>query len=144
MIFEDDKVPSYFVRTREAGYDEDQYNENDQEYDFDDDSIAFETEANPNSNRNHVSELDHLEELERQLLSNGSRVNSKERNGTKGKARKKSKEKKRPEPKKVRGLKRRRIPKDLLDDDDSQHVVKSAEFVHDSDDESDDEKIKPF
>ena len=46
MIFEDDKVPSYFVRTREAGYDEDQYNENDQEYDFDDDSIAFETEAN--------------------------------------------------------------------------------------------------
>ena len=100
MIFEDDKVPSYFVRTREAGYDEDQYNENDQEYDFDDDSIAFETEANPNSNRNHVSELDHLEELERQLLSNGSRVNSKERNGTKGKARKKSKEKKRPEPKK--------------------------------------------
>ena len=27
MIFEDDKVPSYFVRTREAGYDEDQYNE---------------------------------------------------------------------------------------------------------------------
>ena len=144
VIFEDDKVPSYFVRTREAGYDEDQYNENDQEYDFDDDSIAFETEANPNSNRNHVSELDHLEELERQLLSNGSRVNSKERNGTKGKARKKSKEKKRPEPKKVRGLKRRRIPKDLLDDDDSQHVVKSAEFVHDSDDESDDEKDKAF
>ena len=143
MIFEDDKVPSYFVRTREAGYDEDQYNENDQEYDFDDDSIAFETEANQT-----LTEIMFLnwitEELERQLLSNGSRVNSKERNGTKGKARKKSKRKETPEPKKVRGLKRRRIPKDLLDDDDSQHVVKSAEFVHDSDDESDDEKIKPF
>ena len=32
----------------------------------------------------------------------------------------------------------------FLDDDDSQHVVKSAEFVHDSDDESDDEKDKAF
>ena len=31
-----------------------------------------------------------------------------------------------------------------MDDDDSQHVVKSAEFVHDSDDESDDEKDKAF
>ena len=39
-------------------------------------------------------------------------------------------------------IRRRRIPKDLLDDD--LHVIKSAEFINESDDESDDEKTKSF
>lgn len=155
VIFEDDKSPSFFLRTRESGYDEDDYDdvEYDGKYNPDDESIAFETQANPNSTNFAVSQLDQLDELERQLmLLQRNKEHRSDPDHVRGKARRKKK--KRPDDnsqkksksktshKDPNHIRRRRIPKDLLDDD--LHVIKSAEFINESDDESDDEKDKEF
>ncbi|RCK65804.1 Topoisomerase 1-associated factor 1 [Candida viswanathii] len=151
VIFEDNKAPSFFLRTRESGFDEDQEDvEYDGRYNPDDESIAFETEANPNSKNFAVSQLDKLDELERQLLLllQKHKDHRSESDGVRGQARKKkrskddSHKKAKKKPHDPTNVRRRRIPKDLLEDDSQ--VIKSAEFINDSDDESDDEKDKEF
>ncbi|KAG5420173.1 TOF1 [Candida metapsilosis] len=106
------------------------------------DDIAFELEANPNSSRHNGSELDQLDELEAQLNSH-HRPGS--RNLERGKAHKrKSKLKTKPSKKDDAShtrTRRRRIPAGLLEES---QPTRSDEFVHDSDDESDDERHQEF
>ncbi|KAL6451255.1 hypothetical protein SBY92_002594 [Candida maltosa Xu316] len=150
VLFEDDKSPSFFLRTRESTYNDDEYEEDGYDgktnnYDEeDDDAIAFETEGVP---RKFASQLDELDELERQLSHRGKeRDRSSAHDNIRGKARKKSKNVEHKKKKSSETSKRkRRIPRDILGDDtSSQHIIKSSEFVNDSDDESDDEKDKEF
>lgn len=105
----------------------------------DDDDIAFELAANPNSSRQNGTELDQLDELEAQL---NSQHKPRSKNLERGKAHKrKSKLKTKPSKDQEMQPGRRRIPAGLLEES---QFTRSSEFVHDSDDESDDERHQEF
>ncbi|KAK6462620.1 topoisomerase 1-associated factor 1 [Scheffersomyces coipomensis] len=146
VVFDDNKDPSYFVREREweADYDDEYDDGYGGEYEEGDDSIAFETSANPNSTRKDAAELDALEQLERSL--EGSQRPAKSL--SKGKALKKKKHRSEERKKKKKHSssksRRRRPPKSFSVDSEDEAPLKSTEFVHDSDDESDDEKDQQF
>ncbi|KAK6200032.1 topoisomerase 1-associated factor 1 [Scheffersomyces amazonensis] len=151
-MFEDNKDPSYFVRQKEWA--DDEYDEEvDEQYDGDgygdddDEPIAFETRADPNADRTNAHELDTLDELERSLqASQGS--GSQRGRGSKGKALKKKQQKQKQKQtttkRKSATHHRRRPPRSLGIESGDEAPLKSSEFVHDSDDESDDEKVQEF
>ncbi|CAK9441769.1 uncharacterized protein LODBEIA_P56370 [Lodderomyces beijingensis] len=125
----------------------------DEENDGFDEDIAFEIAANPNA-VNHASQLDQLDELESQLNSHQKRhshvSSSSSSSLEKGKAQKRKSKSKSKSTNKNReqeiyngeaGHRRRRVPKDLLEDI---HTLKSTEYIHDSDDDSDDERNAEF
>ncbi|KAI5958671.1 TOF1 [Candida theae] len=124
-----------------------QEEETDKTYRGDDDDaeegeadIAFELEANPNSSRQNGIELDQLDELEAQL---NSEHRPRSKNLERGKAHKR-KSKSKNSAAKVRDTpraQRRGIPAGLLEES---QPTRSAEFVHDSDDDSDDERHQEF
>ncbi|CAI5759782.1 unnamed protein product [Candida verbasci] len=132
VLFEDDKEPSYFLRTKESSYDED---DNEYEGDF---VVPQETVDSDNNSGLEITKLDQLEELEKRLSNSekGSRDKGKPKRVSKPKPRKPVKPRKEGEK-----IIRRRFPK-LLEDDSQ--PVRSSEFIHDSDNESDDEKDNAF
>ena len=112
--------------------------EEDGDGDGDDDDIAFELDANPNSSRQHGTELDLLDELEAQL---NSQHQPRSKNLEPGKAHKRRSKTKTKPSKSNETSRRRIIPAGLLEDS---QPARSAEFVHDSDDDSDDERHQEF
>lgn len=145
VIFDDDKDPFYFLRTKETNYEDDVDYEDGQAYDIDDESIAFETVPRANATLSNWSELDKLDELESNLMLV---------EGPKGIARKKRKVRsnvpKKNTTQKVRpessSLHLRSNAFDILADDiaKKQEELKSSAYVRDSDDESDEERNREF
>ncbi|KAI5964307.1 TOF1 [Candida pseudojiufengensis] len=140
-----------YVRLNGFGNDDEEYRGNDDDDDDSENEIAFEIAANPNSNNKNGTELDELDEIEQQLeLHNKS--DRPRRNIEPGKAQKrksktipktnnKTKTKAKAPSTQIR---RRKVPKDLIEDDDnnsSNHQIKSSEFINESDDNSDDEEF---
>ena len=132
--FEDGKGASFFLRAKEVdidgfGYDLENY------YDENDDSIAFEVNETTNHKR-HGIDLDRLDELE-------SAIETTNNSGIRGIARKKRKIKSRKETNAVNEIdeKRRRHSPQLTE---VALPVRSTEFVHHSDDETDNEDMREF
>ena len=136
-------------------------NNNDNYNEDDEDGIAFEIEANPEAADNHAYDLDRLDELESQLTNYQSR-NKNRSSLEKGIAKKRNSRKKSTKTSKVnsdgddnddddddaaaaaaaKAHRKRRVPRDLLFEEPK--PLRSAEFINDSDDESDDEKNAEF
>lgn len=145
VVFEDNKDAAFYLRVKE--YDIGEY----ALYDEDDESIAFSTEPNTNGNRHNINELDKLDELEAALSRNETIQFTEDLE--KGVARRKRRAPKlrrlRPDKQSTsKEIKRsRRPPKSfniLSDDEESEAPVKSAEYVHDSDENSDEERLNAF
>lgn len=145
VVFEDNKDAAFYLRVKE--YDIGEY----ALYDENDESIAFSTEPNTNGSRHNINELDKLDELEAALSRNETTQGSGDLE--KGVARRKRRapksRKRRPDtPSTSKEVKRsRRPPKSfniLSDDEENEAPVKSAEYVHDSDENSDDERLNAF
>ncbi|CAK7896703.1 topoisomerase 1-associated factor 1 [[Candida] anglica] len=131
--FEDGNDASYFLRTKD--FEDDEYegiNYRNGGYDNDDESIAFETEPSGTGGSYYGSQLDALDELESGIPRGVARVKNRKRKDKPSEKKKHKKES------------RRRPPRFNVnsDDEETAHApVKSAEFVHDSDDESDNEEF---
>ncbi|KAK6456869.1 topoisomerase I interacting factor [Scheffersomyces xylosifermentans] len=136
VIFEDNKEPSYFLRSAERDYN---YDDGEDDDDEEDESIAFVAEADPSSRRNNGSELDNLDEMER-ALEGRTHTSS---NLKKGQAvRKKSDWKRQKSPKKKsKGSLRPPRSFNVDSDDEKDKQIKSSERVDSADDESDDEEF---
>lgn len=145
VVFEDNKDAAFYLRVKE--YDIGEY----ALYDENDESIAFSTEPNTNGTRHNVNELDKLDELEAALSRNETSQGTGDLE--KGVARRKrrapkSRRQKPDKPSSSKEVKRsRRPPKSfniLSDDEENEAPVKSAEYVHDSDENSDEERLNAF
>lgn len=124
LEFEDGKDATFFLRAKEVDIDDEYY---DGQAEDDDEGIAFVTEAT--GTRQNVHELDMLEDLERSI------------GGEKGRARKKRK----PKPQKAKRMRSEEEDEPRAPRAPASHIsVKSAEFIHDSDDESDEERERTF
>ncbi|KAG2734040.1 hypothetical protein G9P44_003565 [Scheffersomyces stipitis] len=126
--FEDGKDPSYFLRSTGDTVDRPI------DYSDSEDDIAFEITPKDRPNESHYDMLTELDELERAI--------SGAENREKGKARKRGNKSSSTIKKKSLQSRSRRPPRFNVDSDDESELrkeVKSSEFVHDSDDESDDE-----
>ncbi|CUM68359.1 uncharacterized protein PRCAT00006081001 [Priceomyces carsonii] len=141
--FEDSRDPAFFLRAKETygygDYDDVDYLEGGN--DDADESIAFETSENITGSRRNFHELDKLDELEEILNKSNSYP--------RGLARIKSKPKK--NEKRTSKVYDGKVNGEHEDRRTSSHlrnekvdIVRSAKFVHDSDDESDDEKGRVF
>lgn len=142
VTFEDGKDASFFLRSSDVyveGTGDTEYNEF---YDDENEAIAFETAPNANADRTNFSELDRLDELERALSSSGSTLSSGLEKGRARVKNKRPKENKQKQPKLRPPTTHRRSKYVLLSDDE--RMVKSAQYIHDSDDESDDDKEREF
>ncbi|KAI5970304.1 TOF1 [Candida margitis] len=136
----DDLLEKKFERRFQQAETDKAYSGLDVDADGEEDDIAFELDANPNSSRHNGNELDQLDELEAQL---NSQHRPKSKNLERGKAlKRRSKLKTKPaKDSDIPVTTRRRMPTDLLEES---QPTRSAEFVHDSDDDSDDEKYEEF
>lgn len=135
VSFEDGKDPFYFMRSKE--YDDYGYND-DNVYNFSDDEIAFETQGTATQSK-YMEELDNLDKMEARISSSNTlgvaRKKTKEKET-------KSKDKERKKRSKPRGSKHNRSSQQ---EPDTYHgPSKSNEYIHDSDEESDDEKDQEF
>ncbi|CAH6719158.1 topoisomerase 1-associated factor 1 [[Candida] jaroonii] len=139
VSFEDGKDPFYFMRSKE--YDDYGYND-DNVYNFSDEDIAFETQGTATQSK-YMEELDNLDKMEARISSSNTLGVARKKTKEKEPTRERSKEKERKKrSSKHRGSKHR---------SSSQHEPegyhgpsKSNEYIHDSDEESDDEKDQQF
>lgn len=134
VTFDEDKDASHYLRVRDDA-DNGEFNIG---FDENEDEIAFET-APTNRYREDLDALDNLEELEARISG---------LNGVKGVARKKRRPKGKASDAKHRSKpsSTHRKPRNLgvHSDDEEDKPLKSGEYVHDSDDESDNEDARAF